>query len=79
MVFLAVLCTFLSCFIGAIMEPVCFSVAFPIATMGGFIIYTIQHIDELKIEPKNETTIDPKDETTIEPKGETMIEPKDEE
>ena len=43
MIFLAVVCTLVSGGIGGVLEPVSFSVALPIAVMGGFILYTIQN------------------------------------
>ncbi len=42
MIVLAVLCTLIAGAIGGVMEPVSFSVALPIAVMGGFILRAIQ-------------------------------------
>lgn len=42
MIALAVLCTLIAGAIGGMMEPVSFSVAFPVAVMGGFILRAIQ-------------------------------------
>jgi hypothetical protein len=43
MIILAVVCTLVAGGIGAFLEPVSFSVALPIAVMGGFILNAIQN------------------------------------
>lgn len=48
---LAIFCTFLSTVLGYfLVQPVALSLMFPIATMGGFILYTLQHLDKFKAE-----------------------------
>lgn len=42
MVIIAVICTLIAGGLGAFLEPVSFSVALPIAVMGGFILNEIQ-------------------------------------
>ena len=43
MIILAVVCTLIAGGVGAFCEPVSFSVALPIAVMGGFILYAVQN------------------------------------